>query len=62
MTTQTVVTNVTESELAVALGGTPTGHTGTVTVTCPADYDPAAITAADIVHDSAIVRTDNSSL
>jgi len=51
----TAITTVTVADLAAAQGGVGSEHyTDLVTVECPDTYDPAAITAADIIHDPAI--------
>lgn len=55
---QVAVTNVTDGELDIAQGApADTLDSGLrVIVECPASYDPAEITAEDIVHDPAIVK------
>lgn len=51
-----VRTTVTYDELEAARGGIiPAGDASRVVVICPDDYDAATITAADILHDPAIV-------
>lgn len=57
---KTVDTTVTPRQIAEVQGGDPTTYTDTYTVTvrCPDSYDPALITAADIVHDGQITVTD----
>ncbi len=51
-----VQTTVTYDELEAARGGVvPAGDASRVVVICPDDYDAATITAADILHDPAIV-------
>ena len=52
-------TTVTPRQIAEAQGGDPDTYSDsyTVTVECPDSYDPALITAADIVHDDAITVT-----
>lgn len=56
---KTATTTITRSQLAEAEGGyLPTGDTTLVTVECPTDYDPALITADDIIHDGAITTVD----
>lgn len=53
MTTKTVQTTVTTAELVAAQGGAG-GGSARVWVECPASYDAARITAADIAQDSQI--------
>lgn len=52
--TKTVETSVTKSDLVAAQGGWSAPDTTRLWVECPAHYDAAKITAADIVHDSQI--------
>ncbi len=53
--TKTAATNVTSGELIEAQGGWSTmPGSEVVTVECPDDYDPALITAEDIIHDPAV--------
>ena len=56
---KTVDTTITPRQIAEVQGGDPDTYTDsyTVTVTCPDSYDPALITAADVVHDDAIIVT-----
>lgn len=49
----TTTINITEAEVIEAQGGTG-GSDRRITVTIPADYDPALITAADVAHDGQI--------
>ena len=55
MTSTIATTTVTIAELDAAQGGVGSeGITDLVTVECPVGYDVEAITADDIIHDSAI--------
>lgn len=55
--TKTVQTTVTMEQLAAATGGMG-GGSAHVWVECPVSYDPARITADDIVNDSQIRQVD----
>ena len=53
--TKTATTTVTSAQLVEAQGGwSIMPGSDLVTVECPEDYDPALITAEDIIHDPAI--------
>lgn len=56
---KTVDTTITPRQIAEVQGGDLDTYSAeyTVTVTCPDSYDPALITAADVVHDDAITVT-----
>lgn len=53
--TKTATTTVTSAQLVEAQGGwSIMPGSDLVAVECPEDYDPALITAEDIIHDPAI--------